>query len=288
MKYIKKPKLVICPNKTTRYPPSDINPLDYINAYLIKNKSDIVGINYDGYIVDKYSKKITHFLLLREYRSAYNLRDIWQAVLNEIFCENSLCQARISIANDMNVPFSVFLIPEDYPLSNQNKTALIINNITDCCNISRDHCHTSNMEEFIRFINHFRGGSYQYKVKGLNAANTKFECYLANNNGYTPFPGDLDGLLIRNKKALAILEFKTHNLNTPIKDQYLGQYGKEDWKRIEVLHNLKEHLNVPIYVIFWGPKYSSVKIDKIIKIGDIEQTKVVEWNVFAETLLSML
>jgi len=55
-----------------------------------------------------------------------------------------------------------------------------------------------------------------------------------------------------------------------------------------VLHNLKEHLNVPIYVIFWGPQHSSVKIDKIIKIGEIEDSNVVEWNDFVKTLLSMI
>jgi len=198
------------------------------NVYLHENKSDIIGINYNGYIVDKVSKEITHFLLLREYDATYNLRDIWQTVLNKILCKNLLCQARISIANDMNVPFSVFLIPEDYPLINEDKIALIINNITDCCNIPKNHFIISNMEEFIRFINRFRGGPYQYKAKWLSAANTKFECYLANDDGYTPFPGDLDGLLIRNNKALAILEFKTHNLDTPINDQYLGQYGKAD------------------------------------------------------------
>lgn len=288
MKYIKKPKLSLCPNKKTKYPPTNINPLYHINAYLIKMKSDIIGINYDGYIVNKSSKEITHFLLLREYDASCNLRDIWQSVFDEMLCGNRLCQARIAIANDMNIPFSIFLIPEDYPYLNQDKTALIINNITDCCNIPRNHFMISNMREFISFINNFRGGPFKYKAKGLSAANTKFECYLANEYGYTPFPGDLDGLLIRDNRALAILEFKTHNLDTPIEDQYLGQYGKEDWRRIEVLHNLKEYLNVPIYVIFWGPKHSNVKIDKIIKLGEVKDSRVVNWGTFPKTLLSMV
>jgi hypothetical protein len=124
---------------------------------LIENKSDILGINYDGYIVDKDSKEITHFLLLREYDATYDLRDIWRSVFDEILCDNQLCQARISIANSMKVPFSIFLIPEDYPFLNQDKTALIINNITDCCNVSQDHFINSDMEEFIRFIDYFRG-----------------------------------------------------------------------------------------------------------------------------------
>jgi len=58
-----------------------------------------------------------------------------------------------------------------------------------------------------------------------SSANTKFECFLANNNGYTSFPCDVDGLIIHKNKALAILEFKNRNKSTSIGEEYLGKYG---------------------------------------------------------------
>jgi len=288
MRCIKKPKLSVCPNKTTKYPPANTNPLDHINAYSIKHSNGILGISYDGYIVHKESKDITHFLILREYYTKCEIEKNLQQIIDEILCKNKLCKARISVANQMGIPFSAFLIPEDYPSMNNEKSAYIIKDISNCCDFTKSIFIKSDMNKFINFIDDFRGGKYRKKAKGLNSANTKFECFLANNDGYTPFPGDLDGLLIYENKVLAILEFKTHNLNTPIENQYLGQYGKADWRRIEVLHNLKTKLDVPIYVIFWGTNHSKIKIDKVTKIGKIEESKVVVWNDFVKTLLSMI
>ena len=285
MKCIKRPKLVVCPDKSTMYPPTTWNPLYVINKYLLKHKKDVIGINYDGYIVHQRSKDITQLLLLREYYTNCDTKSHLNKIINEVLCDNPLCEARVSIACHTAIPISLFLIPENYPLENDDKQAYIVENIVDCRNYSVTE---SNMVDFVAFIDKFRGGKYKKKAKGLNAANTKFECFLANNNGYTPLPGDIDGLIIRKNKALAILEFKTHNKSTPIEEEYLGKYGYADWRRIQVLHDLKRKLDIPIIVIFWGPNHQKLKIDKIVETEKIEESQVVGRENFVEILLSMI
>ncbi len=128
------------------------------------------------------------------------------------------------------------------------------------------------------------------------------ECYLANNTT-NPWPGDIDTLLFNHTTGRfdAIIEFKTHNIDSPIENERIGKYGQEDWRRFNVLFDLIDNCYhrlgywPKLFFIVWGTNEHSTHHDKI-KIDLIERDKIVGstlfprpgYNVFSQDLFDLL
>jgi len=86
-------------------------------------------------------------------------------------------------------------------------------------------------------------------------------------------PGDLDYCVFykkNNKKTIAFLfEFKTHNLDKPIKDENMSNYKAQDFRRFSVfnflLRQIKDRQNYsPIFVyLAWGTDITLVNHENI-------------------------
>lgn len=89
-----------------------------------------------------------------------------------------------------------------------------------------------------------------------------------------PWPGNVDGILLHNKKMIAVIEFQTtnkqsvreHNNNDWWLPKYSRKGDKERWRSIYINSN---YLNLPIIVGVWSPKEEEYCI-KLIESFDFE------------------
>src|SRR5690606_12642801 len=115
-----------------------------------------------------------------------------------------------------------------------------------------------NLDRLEKGIRKLRGFSFS-RVKNLNSASSNVECHLANNTT-NPWPGDIDAIIFNNitQRFDAIIEFKTHNIDTPIQNERIGKYGQEDWRRFNVLFDLIDNFHKrygykpKLFFIVWG------------------------------------
>lgn len=92
-----------------------------------------------------------------------------------------------------------------------------------------------------------------------------------------PWPGNVDGILLHNKKMVAVIEFQTtnkqsvreHNNNDWWLPKYSRKGDKERWRSIYINSN---YLNLPIIVGVWNPKEEEYCI-KLIKGFNFETDK---------------
>ena len=92
-----------------------------------------------------------------------------------------------------------------------------------------------------------------------------------------PWPGNVDGILLHNKKMIAVSEFQTtnkqsvreHNNNDWWLPKYSRKGDKERWRSIYINSN---YLNLPIIVGVWNPKEEEYCI-KLIKGFNFETDK---------------
>ncbi len=276
---IVRPSMQVCPGKRTQYPPVQRGPINWIRRAL---PEDYKAIDFDGFSVSR-TRIVTRLLLLREFvvdnnpvQNDVNIdeEDI-EYLLNDIRSPNGLWPARVDFARQLGVDIDVVLCPRDYPVdTHHGDTIYYIAGAIDEQNSEVINMDLDDLQQRIRAL---RGRSFD-RPKNLNAAKTKLECWLANNTG-DPWPGDLDGVLMLNGEPLCILEFKTHNLNTPIQDERIGKYGKEDWRRFYVLYSLQQSLgNIPILFVVWGENHGEIKIDKIVENDRLDSSSIINKN----------
>lgn len=118
-------------------------------------------------------------------------------------------------------------------------------------------------------IQRLSGGPVAVGWKGLIYGLTSLECFLSRTDA--AWPGDADLVLVdSNLAAFAIIEFKKHNLNTPIADQRLSNYyPRPDGRKYDRLALLKSHLgvdsNIRVIVIYYPTRQSvdQVKLERI-------------------------
>ena len=108
---------------------------------------------------------------------------------------------------------------------------------------------------------------------GLICGTSTLECYLSEKPFF--WPGDVDAFLFdRDNKVQAIIEYKKHNLNSPIENQTLTNYLDKDCKKYQSLALLRdkfkksESRSLPIIMIYY-PTNSNVKHIKIEKINGV-------------------
>ncbi len=226
-------------------------------------------------------------LLLREFLSDdYDKVEVAD-LLSQASQPKALWNARCNVAKRLGVSVDAVFCPRDYP-----EGAEEIPLITYVADIQPSSYKPGNVEtmtfsDIQAKIASLRGFSFQ-RVKPLNAARTRLECALRNTAD--PWPGDLDGVMLYKDQPICTLEFKTHNLNTPIEQEHIGKYGPQDWRRFRVQYAIQRAMGmIPILYIVWGPHHPKVKIDRIARPEVVDETSVISNDPFelAETVLAL-
>lgn len=277
------PKLRACPGKTLAHPPATTHPGVDLRGVLPPGWS---LVSFDGFIVNDHTAK--DLLVLREYVgtdpvAAMTAMD-WVALYQASYPAEYADQ--VHFANSHGLPLHLVFTPKDYP-ETESHGALIafIENASTGNPILRPF----DKDSFPARIRGLRGYGFR-NPKNLKAAKTRLECYLANET-QDPWPGDVDDILLKDGRPVAILEYKTHNLPTPIQNESIGKYGPEDWRRFSALYALQDRLQgVPILFVVWGPEHASIKIDKITTANRVAGTQLCPRQAanLLQTLLGML
>jgi hypothetical protein len=124
-----------------------------------------------------------------------------------------------------------------------------------------------NLSMLMDQIRTFSGGPVSIGKKGLFYGTSTLECFLSQTDAL--WPGDVDQIWIdQNYHPVAILEFKKHNLSTPIQNQCLSNYyPRPDARKYNRLAILRDYFQkeVPLLVLYYStnPSVSSIKVEMI-------------------------
>ncbi len=264
-------QLKVCPGQTTKYPPAVDSPFFWLRDTL---PTDFTIIDFDGFSVSR-GRQITKLLLLREFvtDSEQEIPSI-DDLLRQVLQPQAVWDTRLILSKKLGVGIDIVFCPKNYPVVKRAGNPLIyVENVQSSVKpLSIFSMDILKLEEKIKSL---RGFSFDLgRVKPVSAAKTCLECSLSLTGN--SWPGDLDGVIFHQDQPLCTLEFKTHNLRTPINEEHIGKYGQQDWRRFEVQYNIKNALGgIPILFIVWGPNHREVKIDKITRPGVVEATNLV-------------
>lgn len=278
-----KPKRRVCEGKKVQFDITELDPFIWLQV----TSDTHISFCIDGFIVTT-AKKINGVFNKYEYEGDYNIEELTTLLIENYSQEIFACA---SFAKILNTQYRIFIWPKDYPVnfSIEDNLILSIKPLINDGTIDLSNHNLINIKSLEAGIKQLRGYSFS-NVKSLLSANSNVECYLANKTG-NPWPGDLDALfyLIKENKIIALIEFKTHNKNTPIEKEFIGKYGDQDWRRFEVLYNLQDELNAiqgskpKLFYIVWGTQdfenHKTIKID-IIENNKIALTKIMARPIF--------
>lgn len=266
----------VCPERVMGSPPIENLLLHRMRNSLVASPNTFFEL--DGYTIDFQSKTCSAFLFKREYEVEF-IDELLNHSLIEAFLETSETDGIrecMSLAVKLNIPIFVALWPLDYPaikfeshfppvwLFELRSRELVLNGYgVDLGN----------------FLGKLRKRSFK-AVKPLNAARTFMECKLSTTQN--PWPGDLDCVVFNSEtsEVEALLEFKTHNLNSPISLESKDRYMNADRRRFEVIEYLRHQISITqrkvpsILYLAWGPQH------KHVKVQSIEHGKVYKEEIF--------
>lgn len=269
----------VCPGKRTSFPISKLDPTSWING----NNNNYSIFMIDGFIIDKNKKPNGNFTRIELNRLNKNYFDSDESI-NFIIDRIKVkyfkkIKANILFSDIIKVDHLVVVtlnnFPQGYPKNFEG--ILIIDFLLQGEKLICNNYEKHNLDSFEKIIYKYRGFSFKY-VKNLLSSPSYLSCYF-NNNTKNPFPGDLDaGIIdIKSKKIVSLIEYKTHNIDTPTENEHIGKYGKQDWRRFQVLFNLKTYIEsiqdnyVKLFYVPWGTR--EISNHKLIKIDLIEPDK---------------
>lgn len=276
------PEKRVCEGKTVSFKITDHDPVRWIKA---DNPAYSV-VSVDGFIINK-QKAVNGIFKKLEYIEEQSGENISLEDITRVIPRNELLLIS-RLAEGLQCESRTFVWPQNYP-TGYDKSLKLIHSIKLHIENEELKIYTykrsdiSDLEQGIRAL---RGFSFN-QVKHLLTASSNVECYLANNTT-NPWPGDIDAMIYdhRQQRFTAVIEFKTHNINTPVAGERIDKYGQEDWRRFNVFFNLADDFNAKLgyrpklFYIVWGtnennPHHADIKIDVI------EREKVVKSVLFA-------
>ena len=274
------PKKRLCPKQSVSYPISSHNPF----LWVARGNAAFSAFCIDGFIVNG-AKKVNGIFQKLEYQGAIRSIEI-QEIIHFMGLDNVI--AAIKFAKQTTSRYKIFVWPLNFPEGYSADSPLIQMFDLDISEDQKQVVLLRKLDINIKYlatgIQSLRGFSFS-SVKTLSVATSNVECFLANNTS-NPWPGDLDAVLFSHaiNAPSHILEFKTHNVDKPTENEFIGKYGVQDWRRFDVLFDLQNNLHVntghkpKILYIAWGTK--NVPNHKNIKIDVIEKGKILSTHVF--------
>lgn len=273
-----KPRRRVCAGQSVRYPITALDPMPWL---VPPEDADYDCFAVDGFVTAGRGA-ITAFFQRFEYRDA-NDPLVVEGLLHVLRTRySSDLIGAVYLSELINCPNRVFVWPEDFPEGYPADAREIVSLRPEMIDgvLRLDTYRMVDLESLAGGIEQLRGRSFK-NVKSLLSAGSNVECYLANATA-DPWPGDLDAVLVDKASGdvLALVEFKTHNRDTPVEDEAPGKYGQQDWRRFEVLYGLQDRLQAAqgarpsLWYLAWGTQ--DVPNHRLIKLARIEGNRVIE------------
>ena len=212
------PQSRLCEGKSTKHPVTVYQPL----LWLKTNSEQYTVISIDGFIIDK-SHRVNGIFKKAEIAENPTTEAFEPEQVFELISTNEFHVLK-RFADIFDTSLHTFVWPKDYP-TGYNPSDKVIHSIRysfDNNDVKILSVKMVSINDLERGIQMLRGHSFK-NVKPLLSASSNVECYLANNTT-NPWPGDLDAVIFdsQQQRFTALIEFKTHNLSTPIEDEHIG------------------------------------------------------------------
>lgn len=286
---VSKPRRRVCPGQSVRFPVTAHDPVVWLRGGV---PAGVVAFEVDGYIINRESRVNGVF---NKYAfddgglgaTADRIRDA--LARNGHLGEIAACKG---FAERLHSPYRVFAWPQNFPNDARDLTRAGIYAFEPVLRGGASdlgQCRMATLDDLAAGFRMLRGRSFG-SVKPVSSATSAVECYLANQTS-DPWPGDLDAVLAKadDGEILALVEFKTHNRDTPIELERLGRYGRQDWRRFEVLFRLQDQLEraqgirPALFYVAWGTGASDhhrrIKIDQLVG-AEVVETRLMERPAF--------
>lgn len=122
------------------------------------------------------------------------------------------------------------------------------------------------LERIEEAVRRFSGGAVRIGAKQLTYGTSTLECYLAANTDAL-WPGDADCVLwsAAERRAIALLEFKKHNLDTPLADENIQKYMRNDVRKWQRLALLRDRIQAPLFCVYYptNERVDCIKIERL-------------------------
>lgn len=283
---LKKNERIICPDKSVKFEISKLNPINWLISNIEDENSKYVVFEVDGYIIDKDNLPKANFTRFEVIEDKVDKVCI-DSLINEIKTNfKTKLLYNLKFAKLLDIKHWVIITLNNYPLGydlSDNGIISIDFDFTIDDELILKSVKYLNVNEMENGIKKLRGFSFK-KVKELLTAPSQLSCYL-NNSTTNPFPGDLDAIIFDKQlnEVISLIEFKTHNIDSPIENENIGKYGVQDWRRFEVIFNLKNFIEgkqskkAKLFYIAWGTK--NIDNHKNIKIDLLENKKIISTQI---------
>ena len=287
-----KPRRRVCPGQSARFPIAAHDAFDWLRG----GDGAHVAFAVDGFVTTRAGGVSAVFQKYEVGRgSGLGLAEALAPHGEEV-------AACAGFAGRLQAHHRVFIWPEGFPCAGEEDAPLITSvaprTVGGLLDLGRRK--QIDLAQLAAGIRKLRGRGYT-SVKPMLSATSAVECYLANQTG-DPWPGDVDAVLARRDTGAvtALVEFKTHNRDTPVEREHIGQYGPADWRRFRVLYQLRDRLAAAqgfaprLYYVAWGTRqydnHRRVKVD-LLGRDEVLETVLVErpaWGARSDLLLRRL
>jgi hypothetical protein len=252
----------VCPNRNIPYRIARQDPIDWI-VPPANNRYAVFPLH--GYVVRLETGEVTALFEKAAYTLEQNETLETAAFPAEQIRENPRIENVTRLADLLKVPYHLFLwspnFPQIWTIAGEGERSMFGAEMRQQGDVFAEPPTRMSLSDFRQILRKYRGGSLE-RYRALNSAESRLECYLSaipGTNGFDPWPGDFDAVVYDTEqdRVAALVEFKTHNIDRPIENEWFGNYP-EDRYRAEVVFRLADAISarqaVPpdLYYVVWG------------------------------------
>ena len=121
------------------------------------------------------------------------------------------------------------------------------------------------LDQIMAAIRQLSGGPVRIGEKGLIYGTSSLECHLSRTDAL--WPGDADCVIWSgaDNRAMALLEFKKHNMASPLEQENIQKYMRVDQRKWQRLGLLRDRIEAPLYCVYYStdPGESCVKVEHL-------------------------
>lgn len=129
-----------------------------------------------------------------------------------------------------------------------------------------DEAKPLSLQDAQDLIRRLSGGPVRIGEKGLMYGTSSLECYLSRTDAL--WPGDADSVLVNSdfNRAIALLEFKKHNLDTPLEHENIQKYMRIDARKWRRLGLLRDRIEAPLFCVYYStnPLVNQIKVERLV------------------------
>lgn len=265
-------------SKLSKKHPFSGAPEDWFINTILKQRS-FFGVSFDFFVNWNNNTISNEFWVKRIVKTEYSPWPIIdkRILQQEIYDCDGIEYVRVlsRFASKYNVILKYQLFKEsnswndDMPI-----VSVVFNNNGEVSHVKNKRI--SDLKEDIKL---FSGGPISIGKKGLIYSTSTLEGYLSRTDA--AWPGDADLIILdKSLNPVALIEYKKHTLDTPIKDQQLSNYypypDKRKYDRLALLRSFLG-IGTQFINIYYptNPIFESIKFEKILgAIGELRSSEV--------------